>query len=92
LQANPEHRAKKIRRLFSEKGYEMVNNLFDINIADRLGQGNPLQNSADLSDSYALKQILRKLNDEEGQFKKSDLHINGTTLMKELKLSPSPLL
>lgn len=70
----------------------MVNNLFDINIADRLGQFNPLQNSADLSDSYELKHILKKLNKEEGQFKKSDLAIDGTVLMRELKLGPSPLL
>jgi tRNA nucleotidyltransferase (CCA-adding enzyme) len=92
LQAHPDNRAKKVRRLLSEKGIKMVDNLFDINIADRLGQFNPLQNSSDLSDSYELKKILRKLNDEEGQFKKSDLQINGTTLMKELKLAPSPLL
>jgi hypothetical protein len=72
----------------SEKGVEMVDNLFDINIADRLGQFNPLQNSTDLSDSYELKNILKKLNAEEGQFKKSDLAINGTALMKELKLAP----
>jgi hypothetical protein len=88
LQANPDNREKKVRKLLSEKGYEMVNNLFDINIADRLGQFNPLQNSADLSDSYALKTILKKLNEEEGQFKKSDLRITGTILMKELKLAP----
>jgi hypothetical protein len=70
----------------------MVNNLLDINIADRIGQFNPLQNSSDLSDSYELKNILKKLNKQEGQFKKSDLAINGTTLMKELKLTPGPLL
>jgi hypothetical protein len=88
LQANPDNREKKVRKLLSEKGFEMVNNLFDINIADRLGQFNPLQNSSDLTDSYELKKILKKLNDEEGQFKKSSLQINGTTLMKELKLAP----
>ena len=36
----------------------MVNDLFDINIADRLGQENPLQNSSDLTDSYYLKELL----------------------------------
>ena len=36
LTAHPEHREKKIRKLLSEKGYDMVNNLLDINIADRL--------------------------------------------------------
>ena len=65
LQANPQNREKKVRKLLSEKGYEMVDNLFDINIADRLGQFNPLQNSSDLTDSYELKKILKKLNKEE---------------------------
>ena len=36
LQANPANWDKKVRKLLSEKGFEMVNNLFDINIADRL--------------------------------------------------------
>jgi hypothetical protein len=70
----------------SEKGFEMVNNLFDINIADRIGQYNPLQNSADLSDSYELKHILKKLNEQEGQFKKTDLAIDGNRLMQELDI------
>ncbi|MDR0859995.1 MAG: hypothetical protein LBO09_03255 [Candidatus Peribacteria bacterium] len=70
----------------------MVNNLFDINIADRLGQYNPLQNSSDLSDSYELKNILKKLNKQEGQFKKSDLAINGTTIITQLEITPGPLL
>ena len=69
----------------------MVDNLFDINIADRLGQFNPLQNSSDVKDSYELKTILKKLNKEEGQFKPSDLCVNGKLLMKELELTPGPL-
>jgi tRNA nucleotidyltransferase (CCA-adding enzyme) len=91
LNANPDHREKKVRKLLSEKGYEMVDNLFDINIADRLGQFNPLQNSSDLTDSYELKKILKKLNDEEGQFQKSDLAVNGNFLMEALALTPGPI-
>ena len=70
----------------------MVNNLFDINIADRIGQYNPLQNSADLRDAYELKAILGRLNKEEGQFRRSDLAVNGTVLMKELQVEAGPLL
>ncbi|MDR2189851.1 MAG: HD domain-containing protein [Candidatus Peribacteria bacterium] len=92
LQSNPAHREKKVRKLLSEKGFEMVNNLFDINIADRMGQFNPLQGSADLTDSYQLKTLLKKLNEEEGQFKKSDLAINGTMIMKHLKLAPGAII
>ncbi|MBO4203571.1 hypothetical protein J5893_01925 [bacterium] len=45
LNANPKNREKKLRHLLSEKGFEMVDNLLDINIADRKGQFNPLQSS-----------------------------------------------
>ena len=36
LQAHPQNREKKLRKLLSENGFERVNNLLDINIADRL--------------------------------------------------------
>ena len=91
LIAHPNHREKKVRKLLSEKGYEMVSNLLDINIADRIGQSNPLQNSCDLRDAYELKTILEKLNQEEGQFKTSDLAVKGTLLMQELQIPAGPL-
>ena len=92
LNSNPDNREKKVRKLYSEKSFEMVDSLFDINIADRLWQCNPLQNSSDLTDSYELKQILRKLKEQEGQFKKSDLAINGKVIMEHFSLEPSPLI
>ena len=82
---------KKVRKLYSEKWYEMVNNLFDINIADRLWQENPLQNSSDLTDSYYLKELLNQLKDFEWQFEMKDLAIDGEKLMKYFKLEPSRL-
>ena len=36
LNSNPDNREKKVRKLYSEKSFEMVDSLFDINIADRL--------------------------------------------------------
>ena len=77
------------RKLYSGKWYEMVNNLFDINIADRLGQENPLQNSSDLTDSYYLKELLNQLKNSEWQFEMKDLAIDGEKLMKYFKLRPS---
>jgi len=68
---------KKVRTFFSEVGYEVANNILDIAIADRLGQYNPLQNSADISDVYTLKDILKKLQKKEGQFTMKDLAIDG---------------
>jgi hypothetical protein len=49
---------------------------------------NPLQNSSDISDVQLLKDILEKLNTQEGQFTMKDLHIDGKTLMKELSIEP----
>ena len=89
LNSHPNNRIKKVRKLYSGKWYEMVNNLFDINIADRLGQENPLQNSSDLTDSYYLKELLNQLKNSEWQFEMKDLAIDGEKLMKYFKLRPS---
>jgi len=91
LNSHPNNRIKKVRKLYSEKWYEMVNNLFDINIADRLGQENPLQNSSDLTDSYYLKELLNQLKNSEWQFEMKDLAIDGEKLMKHFKMDPSRL-
>ncbi len=91
LNSHPNNRIKKVRKLYSEKWYEMVNNLFDINIADRLWQENPLQNSSDLTDSYYLKELLNQLKNSEWQFEMKDLAIDWEKLMKHFKLEPSRL-
>lgn len=91
LNSHPNNWIKKVRKLYSEKWYEMVNNLFDINIADRLWQENPLQNSSDLTDSYYLKELLDQLKSSEWQFEMKDLAIDGEKLMKHFKLEPSRL-
>lgn len=91
LNSHPNNRIKKVRKLYSEKWYEMVNNLFDINIADRLWQENPLQNSSDLTDSYYLKELLNQLKNSEWQFEMKDLAIDGEKLMKHFKMDPSRL-
>jgi len=91
LNSHPNNWIKKVRKLYSEKWYEMVNNLFDINIADRLWQENPLQNSSDLSDSYYLKELLNQLKNSEWQFEMKDLAVDGEKLMKHFELEPSRL-
>ena len=92
LNSHPNNWIKKVRKLYSEKWYQMVSNLFDINIADRLWQENPLQNSSDLTDSYYLKELLNQLKDSEWQFEMKDLAIDGEKLMKHFKLEPSRLI
>ena len=91
LNSHPNNWIKKVRKLYSEKWYEMVNNLFDINIADRLWQENPLQNSSDLTDSYYLKELLNQLKNSEWQFEMKDLAIDGEKLMKHFNIEPSSL-
>lgn len=91
LNSHPNNWIKKVRKLYSEKWYEMVNNLFDINIADRLWQENPLQNSSDLTDSYYLKELLNQLKNSEWQFEMKDLAVDWEKLMKHFNLEPSRL-
>ena len=88
LQANPIHREKKLRKLLSENGFDRVNNLLDINIADRLWMYNPLQNASDLSDSRYLKDLLVQINEKEGQFTAKDLAVDGKDIMEHFHLTP----
>ena len=92
LNSRSDNWIKKVRKLYSEKWFEMVNNLFDINIADRLWQDNPLQNTSDLTDSYYLKELLFKLKESEWQFEMKNLAVDWEKLMKHFKLDPSRLI
>lgn len=88
--AKEDNTEKKVRTFLSEAGYEKAMDIFDITMADRLGQYNPLQNSSDLSDVDKLKHILTKLHKEEGQFTMKDLAIDGLDIIQELKLPAWP--
>ncbi len=90
LDAKPENRPKKIRKMLSENWFDRVNNLFDICKADRLGQFNTLQ-APSLHQVDELKEILTDLFDREGQFDLKALDINGNDLMTSLKLKPGPI-
>jgi tRNA nucleotidyltransferase/poly(A) polymerase len=76
LYALPEKREKNMRKFLSEAGFERVNNIIDITIADRLGQYNPLQNSSDITGIYELRKLLERLHKKEGQFTMKDLAID----------------
>jgi len=75
--------------MLSEYGYEKVKNLFDITVADRRGQYNPLQ-SHEVDSVQTLYDILEKLNNEEGQFTMRDLAINGDDIMHSFSIPPGP--
>ncbi len=90
LNANEENRIKKLRKLYSEAWFEKVNNLLDITIADRLGQYNPMQNSADITDVEGLRNMLKDLEKEEWQFTQKDLQIDWKKIMKHFKIPAWP--
>jgi poly(A) polymerase/tRNA nucleotidyltransferase (CCA-adding enzyme) len=90
LNASEDNRVKKVRKLYSEVWFEKVNNLLDITIADRLGQYNPMQNSADITDVEDLRKILINLQNEEWQFTQKNLQIDGNEIMQYFELKPGP--
>ena len=90
LDAKPENRTKKLRKLYSEAGFDVVNNLIDIAISDRLWQYNPMQNSTDITDVEWLKTLLKKLKKQEWQFTSSDLKVNWEIIMKHFDLPAWP--
>jgi tRNA nucleotidyltransferase (CCA-adding enzyme) len=91
LEAREDNQIKKVRAMYSEVGYERVKNILDICKADRQWQFNPLQ-SSEVEAVDILYTYLDNLRDTEGQFTPKELAVNGDILMKELSLSPGPVL
>jgi tRNA nucleotidyltransferase (CCA-adding enzyme) len=89
LDAKPDQQPKKLRKLMSEVWYEQVNNLLDLCLGDRMGHYNPLQAPA-LQGVYQLKDMLKKLYEQEGQFTIKQLDIDGNIVMQEFGLTPWP--
>ncbi len=83
---------KKLRKFLSEAGYQQIEAILDITIADRYGQYNPLQNNKDFQEIVFLRDKLKEIHHEEWQFTIKDLVINGKTIMKHFKLWPSKLI
>ena len=71
----------------AEYSFERINNLIDICIADRLGQYNPLQ-SPEIEGLYRMKNLLKEIYEEQGQFSIKNLAINGHDIMKHFNLQP----
>lgn len=64
LNAKPENREKKLRKLLSEAGIERMRNMFDVVLGDRLGHYNPVQ-PPETDEIYMLKDMTEKLYKEE---------------------------
>lgn len=90
LNAQPDNLPKKIKKLISERWHEKIQNLFDISIADRQWQFNPMQDS-DIKWIYKLKDLANNIFEQEWQFKKSDLKINWNDIMEQVGIEPWPI-
>lgn len=91
LMSKPRSRKKKIRSFVSEVWPEMVHNLLDITIADRLWQYNPLQPPQN-DDVQILHDLVDEIMADEWRFMMSDLAINGNDLMDYCKKKGWPRL
>lgn len=89
LAAKASNRKKKLRRLYSDAGYDRLMHLFALVRGDRLGQYNPIQ-SSNLSEIDYLEALLTELKETEGQFTMKELAINGAVLMETFSLEPGP--
>lgn len=49
-----------------------------------------MQNSSDISDVKHLKELLKELKNDEGQFTIKNLAVNGKIIMDKLKISAGP--
>jgi tRNA nucleotidyltransferase (CCA-adding enzyme) len=74
-----------VRRLVQKVGYENMQDLIDLRIADRLGSGTPKAKPYKLRH---LEYIAEKVSHDALSVKK--LKIDGNDLIKELKISPGP--
>jgi len=74
-----------VRRLIQKVGLENMKDLMDVRIADRLGSGVPKAKPYKLRH---LEYVIEKVSTDAVSVKM--LKINGSDLMKELKLKPSP--
>ena len=89
LRGKEKNIVKNLKKRIAEHWERKMKNLIDIAIADRLGQYNPLQ-SPEIEGLKWMKKQIDKIIEEQWQFKKSDLAINGYDIMKEFNLEPWP--
>lgn len=76
-----------IRRFIRRVGVENVKDMIDLRIGDRLGGG------TQVAESWRLKLFKERIEKElkPGPFSINDMKIDGNDIVKELKISPGPL-
>lgn len=78
-----------VRRFMRKVGMENLDDLFQLRLADRVGNGARSGLPAPIS---VLKQRIQKAIDEENAITVRDLKINGHDLMDAFKLQPGPVI
>ncbi len=76
-----------VRRFLRKVGLELLDDLFQVREADRIGNGTKYEKSKHL---VLLKQRIQKVLDEENAFTVKHLKVSGTDIMKIKKIPPSP--
>lgn len=82
----PKHSDASVRRFIKKVGLENIDDILDLREGDRLGSGAK-------KTSWRLEEFKERIIEQLNQpMDLSDLEINGQTLIKELKLKPSPII
>jgi len=87
LNAKPENREKKMRKMLSEWWITRLDNLFDLVRWDREWHYNPIQ-APEINPVEDLRQMAHRLNKSEWQFTIKKLAINWNDIMNKFKLKP----
>ncbi len=91
LMSKQENQPSKLRKLISQKWFEMTRNLVYICLADRRGQFNPIQ-TKEVDEPRELFDKINNIQNTEWQFTIKNLAINWEILISELNLQPWPKL
>lgn len=91
LMSKEENQIPKLRKMISDKWFEMTRNVVKICLADRRGQFNPIQ-TKEIDQPRELMTKIDQIEKNEWQFTIKNLAINGEVLMTELGLQPWPKL
>lgn len=84
---SPDTPLKNLRKLISKVGWESINDLIDLRVADRIASGFDRAFSSGLKKMISDLEILKK---EESDYQIKDLAVSGQDIIDELNMAPGP--
>jgi len=84
---SPDTPLKNLRKLISKVGWENINDLIDLRVADRIASGFDRAFSSGLKKMISDLEILKK---EESDYQIKDLAVSGQDIIDELNMAPGP--